>query len=42
VANEVQKRNHDQPEGLAGVKRVPDVIEESKDWVIDGDVKLLV
>jgi hypothetical protein len=34
VANEVKKRHHDQPEGSAG-KRVPDVIEENKDWVID-------
>jgi hypothetical protein len=34
VANEIKKRHHDQPEGSAG-KRVPDVIEENKDWVID-------
>jgi hypothetical protein len=35
VANEVQKRQDDQPRGSAGVKRVPDVIKESKHWVID-------
>jgi hypothetical protein len=35
VANEIKKRNHDQPKGSVGVKRAPDVIEESKDWVID-------
>ena len=34
MANEVKKRDHDQPEGSAGVKRVPDLIDESKDWVI--------
>ena len=34
MANQAQKRRDDQPKGSAGVKRVPDVIEESKDWII--------
>ena len=35
MANELKKRNHDQAKGSVGVKRAPDVIEESKEWVID-------
>jgi hypothetical protein len=34
VANKVKKRPDDQPKGSAA-KRVPDVVEQSKDWVID-------
>ena len=35
VANKVKKRHDDQPNGPEAIKRVPDVIEENKDWVID-------
>jgi hypothetical protein len=34
VANKFKKRRDDQPKGSAA-KRVPDVVEQSKDWVID-------
>ena len=35
MADTTQKRNDDQPKGAAEVKRVPDVIEERKEWIIN-------
>ena len=37
MTREIQKREDNQPDGSAAVKskRIPDVIEENKDWVVD-------
>src|ERR1700751_185014 len=35
MANQTKKRKDDQPKELAEARRVPDVIEERKDWIID-------
>jgi hypothetical protein len=35
VPKELPTQHEDRPRGSAGGKRVPDVIKESKDWIID-------